>query len=964
MPPARDKGTAQTISLDVLRRPEWQERVRLRHAELLRADAANSPVTGNRSLVLLKRAMQEVARSMMKAATMEQDVGQSDRLSVVLRFLRAWDQGRYGAARKLARQWQLGNELEEASRWHRAGEEAAAALRQEAMRLAREAYVTDLRDAQAAAATTPPEQQLRRRGQLLARLKRLKPGATTTLSAVRGEDGTIHQDAAGMAAALRQYWSRVFGDKRLAEADMDQWLAAAYPNGDGLGTLPRSDSMQWRLRRRDVKRAVNLSGSSSPGPDGLPYLAWRQLGTYGVDVLWGALKELESEQGTEHLETAYVDEPACQFNLGLLACIPKVTGQVVAPDETRPISMVDTSNRLLASAARLRWERILGAWVAPSQKGFLPGRSLLSNVVELEHEAMMTSLKESDGAVILLDFAAAFPSISQKFLRKALAHIGMPPSALRLLDALYYKTECVIQVGGVRFAGFAQQGGIRQGCPLSPLLFVAAMDGLLRLLPRRVPAAVPKAFADDTAVLLQNLRGDLPLLHRVFEELRRATGLQLNMRKCIIIPLGDSRPQVVRAYLERSFSPWFGATVDTHGRYLGFEIGPGKGVTSWIKPSQKARDRVAAWSWGELGLYYSTQVWNAMVLSLFLFVGQLEQLPQPVLDDEARLLRRAAPGAGGWCGTNELHRLRRSYGLAGEFKSLAATVEAAQFRVACRENSEHGGLQVRRRTRMLAEARRTTEHIDREHRWSGWYDASHCRTLQAALEKFRVAGITEQLVDETAAGIHPRPWTQATAQLIRQRFQRTAGDLMARQDQYDAERWTRRKLWRWNLRDRRQAARSLTRLRGLGVAVPPRVVAAVLGCIWNKWPTARRSQRRGHPCLLGCGAGEDSVEHYVGCRLTRAAARRWLGIRYRFSDPMEHWMLAAPTCVEVEGMPHWWARVALLIYAVQQVTNSLRHSTQPPLCEDDIRRALRQGLLEGARGHSTAVGLLRCGSWA
>ena len=205
----------------------------------------------------------------------------------------------------------------------------------------------------------------------------------------------------------------------------------------------------------------------------------------------------------------------------------------------------------------------------------------------------------------------------------------------------------------------------------------------------------------------------------------------------------------------------------------------------------------------------------------------------------------------------------------------------------------------------------------------------------------------------------PRPWTQPVAERARRSFQRAAGTLLARTDTYDAEGWTRKKLRRWGLRDRRQAARSLMRLRELGAVVPPRVVAAVIGCIWNKWPTARRCEQRSRPCLFGCLDGEDSVEHYVLCRFTRTVARRSLGVGFRFSTPMEHWMLAAPSCVEVEGTPGWWARVGLLVYAVQKVTNTLRHSAGRPLPEEEVRRALHQGLLEGARGHASATALLR-----
>jgi hypothetical protein len=495
---------------------------------------------------------------------------------------------------------------------------------------------------------------------------------------------------------------------------------------------------------------------------------------YGVDCLWEALQELGGDDVEAKLDDAYRDEDGCNFNLGLLACIPKQTTgvtaagvQYVSPADTRPINMVDTSSRLLASAARLRWEGHLERWLCPEQRGFLPNRSLLANVVDLEDEAMQTSLRESEGAIFLLDFAAAFPSVSQQFLRAALRHVGFPPAALRFVDALYYKNGCRIQVKGSNFDGFAMTGGIRQGCPLSPLLFITAMDGLLRVIVRKVAGAKVKAFADDTAVIVRSLKEDLPRLHEVFCRLERATGLQLNMRKCVLIPLGDRGPTAVQAHLERSGSPWFGVKVSTHGKYLGFEVGPGRGTSSWTKPVQKAWDRVRLWEWSRLGLFFATQVWNIMVLSLFSFVAQLEVPPPEALAAETALLRKAAPGAGGWCRQSELHRLKRAYGFAGEYKNLASTATAAQLRVAMYENSHHGGLQLRRREAALQTARRDTRYVDREFRWRHWLDAAHASVLLTTERDMRARGKTRPQGHQTVLG--PRRSRSRSAEASRKR---------------------------------------------------------------------------------------------------------------------------------------------------------------------------------------------------
>ncbi len=70
------------------------------------------------------------------------------------------------------------------------------------------------------------------------------------------------------------------------------------------------------------------------------------------------------------------------FNFATLALIPKKTAgtsddgtHYFRPEDFRPLSIVNTDNRLMANAYRLRIDPILERGVSPNQRGFLPGRS-------------------------------------------------------------------------------------------------------------------------------------------------------------------------------------------------------------------------------------------------------------------------------------------------------------------------------------------------------------------------------------------------------------------------------------------------------------------------------------------------------------------------------------------------------------------------------------------------------------
>ena len=137
--------------------------------------------------------------------------------------------------------------------------------------------------------------------------------------------------------------------------------------------------------------------------------------------------------------------------LGILCCLPKKktgvdeeAGDYYAADATRPLSIVNTDNRILANAARNRWEPIFNIWVSELQQGFLRERSMLSNVIDVDFEAMKVSLKYEHGALVLFDFRAAFPSVAQEFLLSVLRWIGMPRAGLRFVQSLYSQNKCII----------------------------------------------------------------------------------------------------------------------------------------------------------------------------------------------------------------------------------------------------------------------------------------------------------------------------------------------------------------------------------------------------------------------------------------------------------------------------------------------------------------------------------------
>jgi hypothetical protein len=112
-----------------------------------------------------------------------------------------------------------------------------------------------------------------------------------------------------------------------------------------------------------------------------------------------------------------------EFNYATMVCLPpKIAGvhpqfgDYYTPENTRPLSIVNTDNRILAIAGQIRIERAAKTWVSDMQQGFIKGRSMAENMLKVDLAVKKDMLNRttaipSCGAIVLFDFKAAFPSV-------------------------------------------------------------------------------------------------------------------------------------------------------------------------------------------------------------------------------------------------------------------------------------------------------------------------------------------------------------------------------------------------------------------------------------------------------------------------------------------------------------------------------------------------------------------------
>ena len=288
----------------------------------------------------------------------------------------------------------------------------------------------------------------------------------------------------------------------------------------------------------ECKRVLNsVECNKSPGIDGLPYEFYQ--------TFWDLIKNEFIRVIAIMKNTLVLSESQ---NLAVITLQPK-DGDTKKLVNWRPISLMCCDYKILSKIIANRLRFIIPDAISEEQF-CCPGRTIVDNNILLRDVIYYSNEQNLQGAVLSLDWTKAFDRINHDFLYKSMEKMGFDNNVISLIKLFCSDKKSCLQINGNILEEIDIGRGIRQGCPLSMIIYVIFKEPLYKYikscntiegiqLPNNNLIKI-SGYADDTNLFTINYESIISIFN-VLTKFEAATGALLNKRKTKIFGIGTWR---------------------------------------------------------------------------------------------------------------------------------------------------------------------------------------------------------------------------------------------------------------------------------------------------------------------------------------------------------------------------------------------------------------------------------------
>ena len=414
------------------------------------------------------------------------------------------------------------------------------------------------------------------------------------------------------------FYSKLYTQESIDE-DKEMYLINLIHN--------KLDDIQMQTCDRDisVEELTNalkgMNKNKSPGIDGLTVEFYVKF--------WDILKHLFHKVVINIKDEEQLSR---SMKKGVISLFYKKKGDKTDLKNFRPISLLNVDYKLISRVLANRLKQVMSRIISPEQTCCVPGRDIADNIMSIRDVIDLISLNNKEGYIVKIDQEKAFDRVSHNFILKVLKKFNFGNHFISWIKLLYKDIKSRVKINGHLTPYFSITRGVRQGCPISMMLYCIVAEPLNNLIRHRHENdgiqithginSIIFQHADDTTITVN----DVQSVENVFNSIDiycKATGAKVNIDKSEVLCIGNANNNDASFKIPVSINK-------ECVKILGVYLGPKKKMCeqlNWANKISKIKTLIHLWSQRKLTLKGKAIVWNTLLITKLWYIVSTINVP-------------------------------------------------------------------------------------------------------------------------------------------------------------------------------------------------------------------------------------------------------------------------------------------------------------------------------------------------